>query len=170
MSLTMTESAVPTRTALSWLWLSAVLVAIDQWTKHLALTHLDVRQEVQWIPGFWSWQLTFNPGASFSLGANLGPWVQVFFIALALGISGLLAHWLRQTPRADWRTALPFALIVGGALGNVIDRFRFGEVVDFILWQYESFKWPVFNVADSCIVVGAVMLVLFSLRPRKTGG
>jgi signal peptidase II len=172
MSQSMTESsaAAPARNALPWLGLSVVLIALDQWTKQLALTLLEGRGSVEWIPGYWSWTLTMNPGASFSMGANSGQLGRIFFIVLAVGISGLLVHWLRGIARNDWRTALPFALIIAGAIGNVIDRVRFGKVVDFIDWHYHDLHWPVFNVADCCIVVGAVLMVLFSLRQRKTGG
>ena len=175
-SLPMTESpttAAPARSALPWLWLSVVLFALDQWTKQIALTSLVERAPpIPFIDGFWSWSLVFNKGASFSLGANLGDIGPPLFITLALVISTVLTWWLRKTPRADWRTALPFALVIAGAIGNVVDRFRFGKVVDFILWYWRDFHWPVFNVADTCIVVGAVLLVLFSFRraPAASGG
>jgi signal peptidase II len=154
------------RNALPWLWLAALLIGLDQWTKYLALTHLRIGEEIPVIPGLWSWSLAYNPGASFSLFADAGPWARVLFIVLAFAISGLMAYLLRRTARGDWRNALPFALVIAGALGNVIDRFRFGQVVDFVLWQFQGHKWPVFNLADSCIVVGAVLLVLFSTRRR----
>ena len=93
-----------------------------------------------------------------------GGWQHGFFIGLALLVSVVLAVGLRRTARGDWRTALPFALVISGAVGNVIDRLRFGYVVDFVQWYAGSFHWPVFNLADSCIVVGAVLLVLFTLR------
>ena len=77
--------------------------------------------------------------------------------------------WLRRTPRADWRTAMPFALVIGGAVGNVIDRLRFGHVVDFIQWHWRDHYWPAFNIADSAIVAGAIGIALFGLvGPRKT--
>jgi signal peptidase II len=80
---------------------------------------------------------------------------------------------LARTPRSDWRTALPFALVIAGALGNLVDRLRFGYVVDFVDWYYGSYHWPAFNVADSAIVAGAVLLVLFSFKapgPAPKGG
>jgi signal peptidase II len=167
MSSTMTDTAAPaSRNALPWLWLSAALIGLDQWTKHLAVQHLSFRQRVPVIDGFWDWNLTHNTGAAFSFLADAGGWQHGFFIALALGISAMLSFWLFRTPRNDWRTALPFALIVSGALGNVIDRVRFGYVVDFIHWYWRGFDWPVFNVADSAIVVGAVAMVLFGLLAR----
>ena len=74
----------------------------------------------------------------------------------------LLVHWLRKMPRGHWREALPFALIIGGAIGNLVDRLRFGYVVDFIHWYWRDFSWPVFNLADSAIVAGAALLVVAS--------
>jgi signal peptidase II len=163
-------ASVPTRSALAWLWLSLALIALDQWTKHLAVAHLTYRVRVPVVPGFWDWNLTHNTGAAFSFLADAGGWQHLFFVALGIGVSGLLAFWLGRTARGDWRTAAPFALMIAGALGNVVDRLRFGYVVDFIHWYWRGFDWPVFNVADSCIVVGAVMMVLFTIRPRRAGG
>nr|MBP8081013.1 signal peptidase II [Arenimonas sp.] len=88
---------------------------------------------------------------------------------LAVLLSGGLVIARKRTARGDWRTALPYALIIAGALGNVIDRLRFGYVVDFVQWYWNSFHWPVFNLADSCIVVGATLMVLFSLRHGDKG-
>jgi signal peptidase II len=86
---------------------------------------------------------------------------------LAVLISATLSFWLSRTARGEWRTAIPFALIIAGALGNLVDRIRFGYVIDFIQWYYGSFYWPVFNVADSCIVVGATTMVLFSFAAKE---
>ena len=159
------------RNALPWLWLSAVLVGVDQWTKHLAVANLEFRQRVPVVPGFWDWNLTHNTGAAFSFLADAGGWQHGFFVLLALAISAMLSFWLFRTERGDWRTALPFALIVSGAIGNVIDRVRFGYVVDFIHWYWRGFDWPVFNVADSCIVAGALAMLVFGIRhkPKAAG-
>jgi signal peptidase II len=154
----------PSPNALAWLGLSAVLLVLDQWSKWLAVRHLEFQEPVPFVPGFWNWTLTHNTGAAFSFLADAGGWQHGFFIGLALLVSVVLAVGLLKTPRADWRTALPFALVISGALGNVIDRLRFGYVVDFVQWYAGSFQWPVFNLADSCIVVGAVLMVLFTLR------
>jgi len=152
--------------ALPWLGLSALLIVLDQWTKSLAVDHLEFQQPVPVIDGFWNWNLTHNTGAAFSFLARAGGWQHAFFIGLALVISATLSFLLTRTARGEWRTALPFALIIAGALGNVIDRFRLGYVVDFIEWYYRSFQWPVFNVADSCIVVGATLMVLFNFHSK----
>ena len=153
--------------ALAWLTLSAVMIVLDQISKWLAVAHLQFQQPQPFVPGFWNWTLTHNTGAAFSLLAKAGGWQHAFFITLAFLISGALAVALAKVSRSDWRNALPFALVIAGALGNVIDRIRFGYVVDFIQWYWRDFYWPVFNVADSCIVVGAVLIVLFSIFTGK---
>jgi len=155
--------------ALAWLTLSAVMIVLDQISKWLAVAHLQFQQPQPFVPGFWNWTLTHNTGAAFSFLADAGGWQHAFFVTLAVLISGGLVIALMRTPRGDWRTALPYALIIAGALGNVIDRLRFGYVVDFVQWYWKSFHWPVFNLADSCIVVGATLMVLFSLRHGDKG-
>jgi signal peptidase II len=144
------------------LLLSVLMIALDQYSKWFAVEHLQFQQPVAFVPGFWNWTLTHNTGSAFSFLANAGSWKHGFFIVLATIISVGLVVWLKRTARNDWRTALPFALIIAGALGNVIDRVRLGYVVDFVQWYWRGFDWPVFNLADSCIVVAAMMLVLFS--------
>ncbi|MBW8367614.1 MAG: signal peptidase II [Arenimonas sp.] len=158
----------PRPNALAWLWLSLLLIVADQASKWLAITNLEYLRPVPVIDGFWNWTLVHNYGAAFSFLSDAGGWQKWFFSGLAVVISAVMALWLRLTPRADWRNALPLALVIAGAIGNLVDRLRFGYVVDFVDW-YLGFTdlphWPTFNVADSCIVVGAVLLVLFSFKP-----
>ena len=163
-------TTAPRPNALAWLVLSAVIIALDQWTKHLALAHLVEGMPQPVIPGFLNWTLAFNTGAAFSFLADAGGWQRWGFGLLAIGVSTALAVWLARTPRGDWPTALPLALIIGGALGNLIDRVRYGHVVDFVqvyYWPGELF--PAFNIADSAISVGAVVMVLFTLFGGKAG-
>ncbi|KFN41299.1 signal peptidase II [Arenimonas oryziterrae] len=162
----MTVANKPHPNALSWLLASVVLIALDQWTKFLAVDTLAFGESVTFIPGFWNWTLAHNTGAAFSFLANAGEWKHLFFSGLALVISTTLAVWLARTPRSDWRTALPFALIIAGALSNVVDRFRLGYVVDFVHWYLGSYDWPIFNVADSCIVVGVGLMLLTSFHKK----
>ena len=162
--------AAPRPNALAWLGLSVLLVAIDQWTKAVALASLEYLKPVPFIDGFWNWTLVHNYGAAFSFLSDAGGWQRWFFTGLAIVISLGLTVWLARTPRGDWRTALPFALVVAGAVGNVIDRIRFGYVVDFVDWYVGRHHWPAFNVADSAIVVGAVLLVLFSFKAPPAPG
>lgn len=156
--------ARPSPNALPWLGLSAFLVAVDQWTKWLATSSLEYARPVPFIDGFWNWTLVHNYGAAFSFLSSAGGWQRWFFTVLGIAISAGLAWWLARTPRGDWRSAMPFALVIAGALGNVIDRLRFGYVVDFVDWYVGDWHWPAFNVADSAIVVGAVMLVVLGSR------
>jgi len=149
--------------ALSWLGLSALVVVLDQATKAWVLSSLPEFQPITVIDGFWNWYRTYNTGAAFSFLSDASGWQKYFFVVLAAGISGLLAWWLARTPRGEWRTALPFALVIGGAVGNVIDRLLHGHVVDFIQWYWRDHYWPAFNVADSAIVAGAIGIALFGL-------
>jgi signal peptidase II len=159
----------PKSNALSWLLLSVVVIALDQLSKWWALTALQpagLPHPV--IPGFLNWTLAFNTGAAFSFLAAGDGWQRWFFVLLAVAISGVLVVWLHRTPRSDWKTAMPLALIVGGALGNLIDRLHAAQVTDFIHVYYREWNYPVFNVADCGITVGAVMLVVFGLFADKS--
>lgn len=153
--------------ALVWLLLSVIVIALDQWSKYWVLATLPEYTAVPVIDGFWNWYRAYNTGAAFSFLSNAGGWQTWFFTALAVAISGLLVHWLSRTARGDWRAALPYSLIVGGALGNVIDRLVHGHVIDFIQWYWRGHYWPSFNVADSAIVCGAVGIALFGLFDSK---
>ncbi|MGB4858253.1 MAG: signal peptidase II [Dokdonella sp.] len=153
--------------AVSWLLLSALVIVLDQASKWLALAKLQPYEPVVVIDGFLNWMLAFNPGAAFSFLADSGGWQRWFFTVLALVVSTVLVVWLSRTARSDWRNAAPLALIIGGAIGNVIDRARLGHVVDFIDIYVGQHHWPAFNIADSAICVGAVALVAFSLFSGK---
>ena len=153
--------------ALPWLALSALVIVLDQASKAWVLKALPEYEPVVVIEGFWNWYRAYNTGAAFSFLSDAGGWQKYLFSLLAVGISGLLAFWLSRTPRGDWRTALPFALVIGGAVGNVIDRLLHGHVVDFIQWHWREHYWPSFNIADSAIVAGAVGIALFGLLQKK---
>ncbi len=152
----------PTRsaTALVWLAVSVLVIALDQASKYWVLTALPEYTAVPVIEGVWNWYRSYNTGAAFSFLSDAGGWQQVAFSVLALGISGLLAYWLYQTPRSAYKVALPYALVIGGALSNVIDRSLRGHVVDFIQWHWRDYYWPAFNLSDSAIVVGAIAMAL----------
>ena len=159
--------ARPKPNALIWLLLSVAIIVLDQWSKQWVLATLPEYTAVPVIDGFWNWYRAYNTGAAFSFLSNAGGWQIWFFTALAVLISGMLVFWLSRTARGDWRAALPYSLIVGGALGNVIDRLIHGHVIDFIQWYWRGHYWPSFNVADSAIVCGAVGIALFSLFEGK---
>lgn len=157
--------------ALIWLWLSALVIALDQlskwWALH-ALQPMGVPHPV--IPGFLNWTLAFNRGAAFSFLADGAGWQRWFFVVLAFVICAVLVVWLARTPRRDWRNGLPLALIIGGALGNVIDRLHAAQVTDFIQVYFRQWSYPVFNLADGAITAGAVSLVVFGLFSGKRAG
>lgn len=144
-----------------WYGLAGLVVVLDQLSKWLVLASLQFGESIYVAP-FWNWVLTYNPGAAFSFLADQPGWQRWFFTVLALGVSGWIALELRKHPEQKL-LALALALVMGGALGNVIDRIRFGAVVDFIQWHVAGYYWPAFNVADSAITVGAVLLVLGQL-------
>jgi len=154
--------------ALIWLLLSVVIIGLDQWSKAWVLSSLPEYTAVPVIDGFWNWYRTYNTGAAFSFLSDAGGWQLWFFTGLALVISGLMVFWLSRTPRANWRSALPYALVIGGAIGNVIDRQIHGHVIDFIQWYAGSYYWPSFNVADAAIVGGAIGIAVSGLFDGKS--
>jgi signal peptidase II len=156
--------------ALVWLWLSAVVIALDQLSKMWVQSALPVGLPHSVIPGVLNWTLTFNRGAAFSFLTEAGGWQRWFFVALALVISSMLVVWLARTPRHDWRTGMPLAMIIGGAVGNLIDRLHAAQVTDFIQVYFRQWSYPVFNLADCGISVGAVMLIAFGLFADKAAG
>src|SRR5690606_14143261 len=132
----------PKPNALAWLLVSLLVLVLDQLTKQWVLASLPEYTAIPVVEGFWNWYRTYHTGAAFSFLANAGGWQTWFFTVLAFAISALLTVWLARTPRGDWHTALPFALVIGGALGNVIDRLVHGHVIDFIQWHWRDHYWP----------------------------
>ena len=159
--------ASPKPNALPWLAASALVLALDQWSKAWVLKTLPEFTAVPVVDGFWNWYRTYNTGAAFSFLADAGGWQKWFFVALAFAICALMAWMLARTRRGDWRQALPLALVIGGALGNVVDRFLQGDVVDFIQWHVGEHYWPAFNIADCAVVGGAIGIGLFGLLAGK---
>lgn len=156
-------SKFPKPNALAWLAVSGVVVAFDQITKAVARHALVPYMPHEVIPHVLNWTLAFNRGAAFSFLADSSGWQTWLFGGLAVVVCIGLVAWLARTPRRDWRTALPLALIIGGALGNLIDRVIHGQVTDFIQVYWRAWSYPAFNVADSAITVGAVLLIVFGL-------
>ena len=144
-----------------WYALAGLVVVLDQFSKWLVLDNIGFGETI-YVTSFWNWVLTFNPGAAFSFLADQPGWQRWLFTVLALGVSGWIAYMLRQHPQQKLQS-LALALVMGGALGNVIDRVRFGAVVDFVQWHVAGYYWPTFNIADSAITLGAVLLVIEQL-------
>ena len=147
---------------LKWLWLSAVVVVLDLGTKWLATDMLDYAISVPVLP-FFNFTLLHNTGAAFSFLASAGGWQRWFFAALAVAISVMLVKWLASI-RGDKWLAIAIALVLGGALGNLYDRVLLGYVVDFLHFYWDSYHFPAFNIADSAITVGAIMMALDIFR------
>ncbi len=144
---------------LRYLWISALVVLLDQASKHYADHVLDYHRPVEVIPGLFEWYLSYNTGAAFSFLAGAGGWQRWFLLGLALVISAVLIGWMRKLGRHERLTAVGLAMILGGAIGNVIDRALLGHVIDFIQVWLGSYPWPAFNLADSFITIGAVLLI-----------
>ena len=150
---------------LKWLVLAALVMAADQLSKYAVLMSF-VPGEIRPILPFFSLILTFNTGAAFSFLADAGGWQRTFFITIALVASVWIVYLLRR----HWQNSLfslALALILGGALGNVIDRIRAGKVTDFLLFYYDRFHWPAFNLADTAITIGAALLIWESFFGKK---
>ncbi|MBV6476284.1 MAG: lipoprotein signal peptidase [Rhodocyclaceae bacterium] len=141
----------------SWLSLAALVIVLDQLSKLWVLSALKYGERIEVTP-FFNLVLVFNPGAAFSFLSDAGGWQRWFFVVLAIAVSGWLTLLIRQHA-AERLLPLAAALIMGGALGNVIDRIRFGAVADFLDLHAAGWHWPAFNVADSAISVGVALLV-----------
>ncbi len=146
------------------------VLLLDQLSKHLASTHLPLYRSVPLLPGWLDLTYTLNPGAAFSLFATMpAGFRQVFFIALSIVAIVVLTVLIARptTPRAS---AIAFAMILGGTVGNLIDRLARGRVIDFIYFHHKSFSYPVFNIADSAITIGVAIILLFGAFGRTTAG
>jgi signal peptidase II len=156
---------------LHWLLLTAAVIGADQWSKHLIERTLQLAEAHYVLPVF-NIVRAHNRGVAFSMFAAAAGWQRWVFSALAVGVSAGLIVWLRRLEREAATLAAALALILGGALGNVIDRLRLGYVVDFVQVHWGEHYFPAFNVADSAITVGAGLLVLDALlgSRRASGG
>ena len=143
----------------AWLLLTAVVISLDLYTKQLASDALVLyrpHEVFSWL----NMTLAHNYGAAFSFLSSAGGWQRWFFIVLASAVSLVLLVWLIRLPRREWMTGLGLALILGGAIGNLVDRIRLGYVVDFIDFHIGGWHYPAFNVADSAITCGVILLLL----------
>lgn len=143
---------------LSYFWFVLVLVLIDQLTKFWAVSTLIPYESLHIFPIF-NLTLAFNHGAAFSFLGDAGGWQRWLFIALALGVSVVLTIWLAKTSKSQHALTIGLILILGGAIGNVIDRIMLNYVVDFLDFHLYAWHYPTFNVADIAITCGAVILV-----------
>ena len=155
--------------ASNWLWLAVIVMALDQWTKSLVVERFAEFEFVVLLPVLQLMRL-HNEGAAFSFLSDASGWQRWVFIGLAVAVSAGILVWLRRLPpRGQGLLAAGLSLILGGALGNVIDRVLFGHVIDFIRVHYEDHYFPAFNVADAAISIGAALIILDNLLELDRG-
>lgn len=149
-------------------YLIAVLVIVaDQITKIWVNAALDYREVIPVIP-FFNITLAYNPGAAFSFLADQPGWQRWFFSILATVVSVMLIVWIKKLPPQERSLGYPLGLILGGAVGNLIDRLAYGHVIDFLDVYYDMHHWPAFNIADSAICIGAVLMLWLTFKHNKT--
>jgi len=152
-----------------WVWLgvTALVIALDWFSKQRISEALELyrpREIFSWL----NITLAHNYGAAFSFLSNAGGWQRGFFIVLGSVVSVVLLVWLLRLPRQEWRTGLGLALVLGGAIGNLVDRIQLGYVVDFVDVHFGGWHYPAFNVADSAITCGVILLLLDALLLSRT--
>ncbi len=163
----MNNEVFPKPTGLVWMWLSIFVVAADQLTKWIVTNQLEL-YEVLPLGSMLELTRLHNTGAAFSLLAQAGGWQRWFFVGLAGAISLAIVWWLYTLPARGypWLT-IGLAMILGGAIGNGIDRLALGHVVDFLHFHWQDWWYPAFNVADIAITSGAIMLVIDALKHTR---
>ena len=142
---------------MKWLSISVFIVVLDQITKQFAENTLQVYERITVMP-FFNLTLAYNEGAAFSFLSDAGGWQRWFFLALTAVISTVLFFWLKKSESKI--ESLAISLVLGGAIGNFIDRLLFGHVIDFLDVYYETHHWPAFNVADIAISCGVMLLIV----------
>lgn len=151
---------------LKWLGLSGLIIILDQASKAWLAAAFQLGEKLTLTP-FFDLVFVFNRGAAFSFLSNAGGWQRWFFVALALGISIWIVIELRRHSAAH-RMSFALSLVLGGALGNVIDRLNYGAVIDFLSFHVAGYFWPAFNVADSAITVGVALLLWQQFKQGKS--
>ncbi len=145
-----------------WLILSLIIILFDQFTKYIAVDIIPLYESIEVFP-FFNWTLMYNEGAAFSFLSDQGGWQRWFLIILSSIVTAVLVIWLFRLLHDERSIAISLSLIIGGAIGNLIDRILLGHVVDFIHLHYQSYYWPAFNVADSAITIGVTIMIVDSL-------
>lgn len=146
-----------------------IVLVLDQVTKQIAEASFVLHERIAVMPSF-NLTLRYNEGAAFSFLSDAGGWQRWFFTGLALLVSLVLVVWIKRLPPAEKWTGLALSLVLGGAVGNLIDRVIYGHVIDFIEWYYDKWYWPAFNIADSAIFVGAGLLLFLSFFHGQESG
>ncbi|EGH24813.1 lipoprotein signal peptidase [Pseudomonas amygdali pv. mori str. 301020] len=150
---------------LKYFFVSLVVVVVDQMTKSIANANLDFGRSVKILP-FFDIQLSYNSGAAFGFLSRAGGWQQILFSIVAICAIILLVGWIAKQPKHKIRYTFALALLLGGAIGNLIDRMVYGHVVDFVLLHWQDHNFPNFNIADSAITIGVLLLMLDSFEVK----
>lgn len=151
-----------------WLAIALAIVVADQVSKQFVLISIAFTERIPVIPGFFDFTLLFNKGAAFSLLASASGWQRWFFVGIGLAATVFIT-WLLVRHGNEKLFASSLSLILGGAIGNVIDRVLRGEVVDFLLFYHDTWYFPAFNLADSAITIGAMLLIVDEIRRVRRG-
>jgi signal peptidase II len=154
------------QTGWRFLWLALLTLVLDQYTKGLVVEHIELYQAVQ-VNSFFNLTHVYNYGAAFSFLHDAGGWQRWFFTVVAFAVVTMLLWWLKQLSRSQVILPMAFCLIIGGALGNAYDRLVLGHVIDFLVVYYQEWVWPAFNVADSAICLGAVLLIVDMFKNKE---
>jgi signal peptidase II len=149
-----------------WLWVAVAVLLLDQATKLIALAKLALHESVALAP-FLNLTLVYNKGAAFGFLSSASGWQNLFFIGVALAACAVILYLVRRLADNDHLLAIALMLVLGGAIGNLLDRLLYGHVVDFVDVYYRGWHWPAFNVADSAITIGAVLIALDALGIGK---
>lgn len=151
---------------LKWLWLSLITLILDQSSKLAIDGSMSLYQSITLSP-FFNLTYVHNPGAAFSFLSDAGGWQRWFFSVMAFVISGILVAWLYRLKKHETLLAVALALVLGGAIGNLIDRLAYGYVIDFLDVYYQDWHWPAFNIADMAISLGVFLMLLESFGIGK---
>ncbi|TLX45753.1 lipoprotein signal peptidase [Pseudoalteromonas phenolica] len=163
----MTE--VKQKSGLIWLVLSLLLFAVDYITKAVVVANMKLYESIEILPIF-NFTYMHNYGAAFSFLSDAGGWQRWFFSSIAVVISVLLTYWLKKLPAKNWVLCGAYSMVIGGAIGNLVDRLVHGYVVDFLHFYYQDWHYPAFNVADIAIVCGAGLLLLDAFTGEGADG
>lgn len=152
---------------LKWLWLSFLVLILDQASKLVIADNMELFESIQVLP-FFNLTYVHNTGAAFSFLSEAGGWQRWFFAGLAFVISIVITAWLARLKQHETLLAVSLSLVLGGAVGNLIDRLAYGYVIDFLDVYYQDWHWPAFNIADSAITIGVALMLVESFRKESS--
>jgi signal peptidase II len=151
---------------LKWLWLAALSLGLDQASKLAIDKSFQLYESIAVVP-FFNLTYVHNTGAAFSFLSEAGGWQRWFFAALAIVMSTIMTLWLTRLKEHETLLAVSLSLILGGAIGNLIDRLAYGYVIDFLDVYYQTWHWPAFNIADSAITIGVALMLVESFKSQE---